>query len=232
MTVKESVLGVFRDVNAKVAIRVAEERKYTYFCVFSGAVVKLCKLSHERFAHRFAWEVTNTDPLEAAREMRNPSSGVITAAPKARRALDAVLAGKAVDANAGDDNAEHANYPDNEEEEEADMALSNTKKTTAKKTTTRPAAKKAAPKKPAAKKAAAKPSTPKTAAPKRGRRSSFDMAGKITWLVKENPRRAGSARGQAMEKYFGAKTVAEYMEKGGTSSTLRTEVKRGYLSVA
>ena len=94
-------------------------------------------------------------------------------------------------------------------------------------TTTKPAttaAKAAAPGKPAT---AAKPASAATAK----KSGAYVPEAKITWIVKENPRTKGFDTYKRFEKYFGAKTVADYLAKGGTMADLRADIDRKYLSV-
>ena len=105
-----------------------------------------------------------------------------------------------------------------------DDDMTTKKKTTAKKTT----AKKSTAKKSTAKKTTAKKTTASTA----GRSRSYDETTKIKWLVSENPKREGSAAHKRFAKYFKSKTVAEYMENGGTSADLRYEESHGILELA
>jgi hypothetical protein len=51
-------------------------------------------------------------------------------------------------------------------------------------------------------------------------------------LVKENPRREGSETFVRFRKYFGAKTVGEYLAKGGTAGDLRWDIRHKYLKVS
>lgn len=100
----------------------------------------------------------------------------------------------------------------------------------------KPAAKKPAAK-PAAKKPAAKDTDPKAhvagvSAAKAKGNGGFDDEQKISWLVKENPRRGGSDTHRRFAKYFGSKTVGEYFKKGGTAGDLRWDVKHKYLTVS
>jgi hypothetical protein len=60
----------------------------------------------------------------------------------------------------------------------------------------------------------------------------YDEDSKIAWLVKENPRREGSETFVRFRKYFGAKTVGEYLAKGGTAGDLRWDIRHKYLKVS
>ena len=80
------------------------------------------------------------------------------------------------------------------------------------KTDTRPAAKPVNGKK--------APRAAKPTGEKRGRKSAFSPEAKIKVLVKENPKRKGSASFKRFELYGKCKTVAEYFKAGGTSGDL------------
>lgn len=106
------------------------------------------------------------------------------------------------------------------------------------------ATKKAKSKKAASKKASAKkPNGITTVAAQAGKKDTglsaakakagngFDDGSKISWLIRENPRNAGSGTHARFTKYFGAETVGEYFSKGGTPGDLRWDVKHKYLTV-
>lgn len=107
------------------------------------------------------------------------------------------------------------------EEGEVSMA---TKKKAATAAATPKATKAAAPK--ATKAAAAEPST------KRGRPGQYADSMKIKLLVKENPKRAGSASATRFDFYKTSKTVADYVAAGGAAADLRWDVEKGYIEVA
>jgi hypothetical protein len=54
---------------------------------------------------------------------------------------------------------------------------------------------------------------------------------KIVWKVKRNPKREGSKAHGRFERYMGAKTVAEYLEKGGLKADLKYDTEKGFLEV-
>jgi len=51
----------------------------------------------------------------------------------------------------------------------------------------------------------------------------------ITWVTKKNPRQAGSGRHSRWQKYFGAKTVGEFLNRGGSLGDLRFDQSQGHL---
>lgn len=55
---------------------------------------------------------------------------------------------------------------------------------------------------------------------------------KIKLLVKENPKREGSASYDRFELYRKAKTVADFVEAGGSTADVRYDEKAGYIQVA
>jgi hypothetical protein len=91
-------------------------------------------------------------------------------------------------------------------------------KQSAKKATAKAPAKKAAPK-PTAKKAQAN-----------GARLHDDM--KITLVVKENPRRKGTAAYENYKRYRTGLTIGAYKKAGGLMGKLRTDKNKGRVSVA
>jgi hypothetical protein len=54
---------------------------------------------------------------------------------------------------------------------------------------------------------------------------------KIEWEVKGNPKRSGFKAHARFEQYFGAETVAQYLEKGGTKGDLRYDWENKFLSL-
>lgn len=60
----------------------------------------------------------------------------------------------------------------------------------------------------------------------------YEESGKLAWLIKENPRSKGGATYARFAKYFGAKTVGEYLQKGGTLGDLRWDVAHKFLTVS
>lgn len=81
---------------------------------------------------------------------------------------------------------------------------------------------------------AAKPKAPKAeaAAPAVPREPKVPLESKITWLVKENPKRAGSASFERFEAYKGSKTVEAFLEAGGTRADLAHDTAKEYIAVA
>lgn len=55
---------------------------------------------------------------------------------------------------------------------------------------------------------------------------------KIVWLVKENPKRAGTASHERFAAYFGTKTVEAFLEAGGSRADLANDTAKEYMSVA
>lgn len=88
----------------------------------------------------------------------------------------------------------------------------------------------AAPAKPAPKvNAKAAPQEAKQAPPPR--EPKVPSTAKIVWLVKENPKRVGSASHARFDGYFGTKTVAAFLEAGGTRADIANDVGKGYFEV-
>jgi hypothetical protein len=54
---------------------------------------------------------------------------------------------------------------------------------------------------------------------------------KISFLVKSNPKREGSKAHARFSKYMGAKTVAEYLEKGGTKADLKYDSEKKFIQI-
>jgi hypothetical protein len=98
------------------------------------------------------------------------------------------------------------------------------KKEVAPATTAQPA--KAAPKVKAAP-AAGAPKAPAVA-----REPKIPATAKIVWLVKENPKRAGTASHERFEQYFGTKTVEAFLAAGGTRADLANDTTKEYMSIA
>jgi len=144
---------------------------------------------------------------------------------------------------------------------EKNVSNDTAKKTTAKKTAKaepkakkKPAAKKAPAKKTAGKAngaakptkltkgtgkgAAAKKAPAKKAAGKkdqgegrRGRKGAFSESQKIKVLVKDNPKREGTASYDTFELLKKSKTVGEFFANGGGSHNLHWNIERGYIEV-
>lgn len=53
----------------------------------------------------------------------------------------------------------------------------------------------------------------------------------LSWNITKNPRMQGRATYDRFQKYFGANTVGEYMEKGGTKGDLLWDLRSGFLSI-
>lgn len=54
---------------------------------------------------------------------------------------------------------------------------------------------------------------------------------KIVWKVKKNPKREGSKAHARFSKYMAAKTVAEYIELGGTKADLKYDEQKGFITL-
>jgi len=54
---------------------------------------------------------------------------------------------------------------------------------------------------------------------------------KITFNVKSNPKREGSKAHARFDKYMAAKTVAEYMDLGGTKGDLKYDEEKEFITV-
>lgn len=76
-------------------------------------------------------------------------------------------------------------------------------------------------------KPAAKGKTPK----KEAANESVDKR-KIKLLTKENPKREGSAAYERFELYKSNKTVADFIEAGGSTADLRHDEKAGHIELA
>ena len=68
------------------------------------------------------------------------------------------------------------------------------------------------------------------------RRSKFEEiyppAAAVTLLVKENPKKEGSAARERFQYYFSGKTVQDYLTAGGTFQDIAYDVGRNFISVA
>lgn len=76
-------------------------------------------------------------------------------------------------------------------------------------------------------KAAAKPQD----GARRGRKGAFDEGQKIKVLVKDNPKRQGTASYETFELLKKSKTVGEFFAAGGGSHNLHWNIERGYIEV-
>lgn len=123
-----------------------------------------------------------------------------------------------------------------------EKSMSTTKKTATKKTAAKKATKvakktvkgtgkgsSAAAKKQTA--AASKTAKKQTGGAKRGRAGKYDEGMKITVLVKENPKREGSAAYDIFELLKKSKTVGDFYAKGGAAHNLRWNEDREYIKV-
>ena len=54
---------------------------------------------------------------------------------------------------------------------------------------------------------------------------------KLVWLVTENPKRVGSESHARFEGYFKTKTVAAFLEAGGSRADLANDSAKGYLEI-
>jgi hypothetical protein len=61
--------------------------------------------------------------------------------------------------------------------------------------------------------------------------SSVDMDSKIKWKVTENPKKSESLAWSRFEKYYGAQTVQDYIDRGGVKPDLKYDWERGFLEV-
>lgn len=66
---------------------------------------------------------------------------------------------------------------------------------------------------------------------RRGRKGAFDESQKIKVLVKDNPKREGSASYDIFELLKKSKTVGDFFASGGASSNLHWNIERGYIEV-
>jgi len=89
---------------------------------------------------------------------------------------------------------------------------------------------------PKAEKPAAKPAKGKAAPAKKETKTAkapkAEPTQKITLLVKDNPKREGSTSYDRFELYKKNKTVASFLEAGGTSGDIRYDVTKGYIKLA
>ncbi len=63
------------------------------------------------------------------------------------------------------------------------------------------------------------------------REPKIPSTAKIKWLVKENPKRVGSASRERFDGYFGTKTVSEFLDAGGTRADLANDIGKEYMTV-
>ncbi len=61
--------------------------------------------------------------------------------------------------------------------------------------------------------------------------STVNDDSKIIWKVTENPKKAESLAWGRFEKYYGAETVQDYIERGGVKPDLKYDWERGFLEV-
>lgn len=66
---------------------------------------------------------------------------------------------------------------------------------------------------------------------KRGRKSNFLPDMKIKVLVKENPKREGSASYARFAHYFNSKSVADFIAAGGTYGDIKWDIEHNFISV-
>ena len=85
----------------------------------------------------------------------------------------------------------------------------------------------------AAKKAPAKKAAPKKKAPAKAaaEKETANDNRKIKVLVKENPKREGSASYDRFELYSDCKTVQDFKDAGGTSADLRHDEEKGFIEI-
>lgn len=67
------------------------------------------------------------------------------------------------------------------------------------------------------------------AEPKTNEKREKYLAGKIKVLVKENPKRAGSASHDRFELYTKNKTIQEYFDAGGSQKDLNWDMDKGFI---
>lgn len=67
---------------------------------------------------------------------------------------------------------------------------------------------------------------------RRGRKGAFDEGMKIKVLVKDNPKREGTAAYDTFETLRKSKTVGDFFAAGGSSASLHWNIERGYIEVA
>lgn len=196
--------GVFQDIARHCVLMTSAERVYTYFVHNDGSgSVLMEKLEHEAFNRRF--KELDYDPARMARRFLD-NRAITPIIGRANAAITAVLNG----------------------EKGTTMATAAPAKKTA---TAAPA-----PKGKAAPAAKPEPKAKATKAPaekgeRRGRTSRY--AGKnITLLVKENPKREGTAAYERFELYSKHKTTDAFLAAGGTSSTLAYDVEHEYIKLS
>ena len=73
---------------------------------------------------------------------------------------------------------------------------------------------------------------PKATAGRRGRAPEHDDGDAIKILVKDNPKREGSAAHKRFELYRKHNTVATFLKAGGTRSDLRYDTEHKHISIA
>lgn len=66
---------------------------------------------------------------------------------------------------------------------------------------------------------------------RRGRKGAFDESQKIKVLVKDNPKREGTASYDTFEALRKSKTVGDFFAAGGASHNLHWNIERGYIEV-
>lgn len=66
----------------------------------------------------------------------------------------------------------------------------------------------------------------------RGRKPSIPNEAKVKVLVKENPRRSGTAAYKRFSLYKSGMTVGEYIKAGGKRGSLLKDVRKGFVSVS
>jgi hypothetical protein len=62
-------------------------------------------------------------------------------------------------------------------------------------------------------------------------RAPANAAARLTWIAKENPKRAGSAAADRYAKYSKAKTVGEFFALGGSALDLANDTAKGFVKV-
>ena len=72
---------------------------------------------------------------------------------------------------------------------------------------------------------------PKPKAKKPKAKVPISIDAKITVLVKDNPRRKGTAHSKRFGLYQTGETVAEYLKKGGNRGDLRCDIRDGFVKV-
>lgn len=82
-----------------------------------------------------------------------------------------------------------------------------------------------------AKKTVAKKVVKKAAPKKAVRATRFADAAKVTVKVAENPKRKGTKAHAKFAKYKSGETVKQHLDRGVRRSSLRYDVKHGYISI-